>query len=227
LIRWARKDGQQVFPDKFIPIAEQTGIIEKIGAWVIKRTCDDMIAYHTAHDLPYEQSFAVNVSTRQLTSNKPFSETLAAILLETGYPADKLEIEITETALAYDQTIVMRELNAISALGVRISLDDFGTGYSSLSNLVQLPIDCLKVDRSFVSECLSSNKHARIVESVCSLAKSLGMTIVAEGIEDIETVAFLKSLHCDLLQGYFYSKPIVKEAYFDKFLNNTVAHVKA
>ncbi len=224
LIRWRVGQSEMVSPDLFIPIAEQAGMISDIGKWVMRQVCTDAINHADVSNLYECDSIAVNVSPRQLTVGN-FAEVIQSILDETGYPASCLEIEITETALASDGERVMRQLNAIHEMGIRIAIDDFGTGYSSLMNLVEMPIDTLKIDRSFVMRCLQSRRHRKIVESVCSLAHGLELTIVAEGVEDVRVANYLEKLGCDVMQGYYFSRPISNREYFDNFYHHNTKKI--
>lgn len=170
-------------------------------------------------------SVAVNVSMRQLSSLTSFARIVDSALSETGLPASLLEIEVTESSLGDDPKQVISELHSIHDMGVSIAIDDFGTGFSSLSNLVDLPIDTLKIDRSFVSACLGDCSHQNIVKAVCSLAKCLNLAVVAEGVENSAVAAYLETLGCDLLQGYHFARPL-SAPQFMQLLNARDAELK-
>ncbi len=204
LVRWQDPERGPIAPGRFIPIAEDSGLIEALGRFVLETACREALAF------PASLRLAVNVSARQLTRNH-FEDSVAAVLATTGFPAERLELEITESTLqALDDN---REvLDSIRSLGVRIAIDDFGTGYSSLSVLKHLPIDRLKIDQSFVRDIPADANDVAIVEAICALGLSLGLWITAEGIETREQLAVLRRLGCHEGQGYLFSRPLPAEA---------------
>lgn len=220
LLRWNRNGNSSISPAIFIPIAEQCGLIHNIGFWVMEEVCLRIVEMN--RDRETFIPIAVNVSTRQLTSEYSFVDFMINTLERTQCPVELLEIEITETALASDPEKVMEQIEQLHKLGITISIDDFGTGYSSLVNLVNMPVDCLKIDRSFVSECIDSLPHRRIVEATCSLAKNLNMSIVAEGVEDKHIASFMKALGCDFIQGYYYSRPIPLPEFYATYTSELI-----
>jgi predicted signal transduction protein with EAL and GGDEF domain len=207
LIRWQRPGFGLVPPMDFIPVAEETGLIVPIGSWVLREACRQMRAWHLRFSSEPALTIAVNFSAKQFIQ-PDLVEQVAAILRETGLDPRSLKIEFTESVAMQDAERTTRILNEFKALGLYTSIDDFGTGYSSLSYLSRLPLDILKLDRTFVSG-MDKNKESRhIVHTIISLAHNLGMDVVAEGIETLAQADELKSLGCHYAQGYFFSKPI-------------------
>lgn len=201
LIRWQPPGGPMIFPDQFIPVAEESGLIVDLGNLMILQACRQMAVWQR-----WDIAVAVNVSLRQLRSGSLVG-TIREALAATGVPARCLKVEITESAMMENIEGTAEQLRAIKALGVRLSIDDFGTGFSSLSHLKMLPVDEMKIDRSFVSD-LTSNKHSqKIVASIVRLAHELQLAVVAEGVEDENALLHLRGLGCDLAQGYFFDRP--------------------
>ncbi|UUZ50866.1 EAL domain-containing protein [Massilia sp. B-10] len=198
-----RKDGSMVPPTVFIPIAEQTGLIQRLGHWAMREACKAVVALDAAgHRLP----LSVNVSPSQFRQND-FVEQVRATLAETGAPAELLILEVTEGLLIdkFDDTVVrMREL---AALGLRFSIDDFGTGYSSLAYLRRMPLYELKIDRSFISDTPSDANGLAIVQAILAMARHLGLRVVAEGVETQAQADFLVAAECDCMQGYLFARP--------------------
>jgi diguanylate cyclase len=200
LLRWKHPTRGGISPAVFIPIAEETGAILPIGDWVLRTACREAASW------PQLLKIAVNVSAVQLY-NASFVGELHQILLETGLPARRLEIEITETALVRDFNRALATLRQIKALGVDIAMDDFGTGYSSLSNLRAFPFDRIKIDRSFIRSVNSNQQAATIVRAVLGLGRGLGLPVLAEGVETDAELRFLQDEMCDEVQGYFLGRP--------------------
>jgi diguanylate cyclase (GGDEF)-like protein len=219
LLRWHHPELGWVNPEKFIAIAEEIGLIEEIGVFVLNQACDQFAQWREA-GLPISQ-IAVNVSPRQILYTDIVS-SVRDVLNRTGLPGSCLELEITENLLISDYDVVEKKLFDLQQLGVGLALDDFGTGYSSLNHLHQLPFDTLKIDKTFVDALGTSDKADAIVISIIALAKSLNKTIVAEGIEQQEQCQFLVSRGCQLIQGYLYSKPVSGDDLRDLLANNTV-----
>jgi diguanylate cyclase (GGDEF)-like protein len=200
LVRWKHPERGLISPAEFIPLAEETGLINRIGEWVLRQACADALAW------PESIRVSVNFSPAQFKS-RDLTQLVSRVLEETGLPPRRLEIEITESLLLRDVESNLRALRALKALGVRISMDDFGTGYSSLSNLRSFPFDKIKIDRSFVHDIESSPDAAAIVHAVLGLGQSLGMSTCAEGVETDEQLTYLRQEGCTEIQGYYYSKP--------------------
>jgi diguanylate cyclase (GGDEF)-like protein len=206
LVRWKSPSRGEISPGVFIPIAEEIGAILPIGDWVLKEACREAATWK----MPLK--VAVNVSAVQLHS-PAFAQELHQILLESGLPAKRLEIEITETALVRDLNRTLATLRQVKALGVDIAMDDFGTGYSSLSNLRAFPFDRIKIDRSFIKQVHSNQQAATIVRAVLGLGKGLGLPVIAEGVETNDELRFLQQESCDEVQGYLLGRPAAIETF--------------
>ncbi|KMJ57476.1 diguanylate cyclase [Bacillus sp. LL01] len=204
LIRWNHPTLGLIYPDKFIGLAEETGLITNIGEWVIEEACAQNKKWIDAGMAPFK--VAVNLSTHQFFKLNLVSH-VQSVLERTGLDPKYLVVEITES-MAMDFDYSLRVLQQLKGLGVYISIDDFGTGYSSLSYLKSFPIDYLKIDRSFVRDVLQDNNDVNIVKAIITLAHNLGLRVIAEGVETIEQLDFLKKYNCDTIQGYLFSKPI-------------------
>jgi len=210
LIRWQHPDWGLVSPAEFIPLAEETGLILPIGEWVLAEACAQARAWHDAGHAGLR--IAVNLSGRQL-SQKDLPGIVASTLKRCGVVRGTLELEITESLLMQDLEQTADTLEALVALGVTVSMDDFGTGYSSLSYLKRLPIDVLKIDQSFVRDIGVDPDDAAIVQAIIAMAHSLGIKVVAEGVETAEQLAFLRQYRCDSMQGYYFSRPVPPEQF--------------
>jgi predicted signal transduction protein with EAL and GGDEF domain len=207
LVRWQRPDFGLVAPGEFIPLAEETGLIVTIGSWVLRQACSQMCAWHLQFPSEPPLTIAVNFSAKQFIQ-PDLIEQMVQILRESHLDPGSLGVEFTESVAMQDVERTARVLSELKVLGVHTSIDDFGTGYSSLSHLRRLPLDILKLDRSFLSEMDNSNESREIVRTVISLAHILGMDVVAEGIETAEQADQLRSFGCKYAQGYFFSKPM-------------------
>ncbi len=205
LIRWRHPVKGLIRPDRFIPIAEQSELIVPIGEWVLREACKQAKIWHQAGHT--DLCVSVNVSASQLHRHD-LKEIINETLISNKLPAEALEIELTETTISNSEEIVFETLTAIKSLGVRIAMDDFGTGYSSLSYLNKLPIDKIKVDRSFVQKITSETTHAPIITAILAMAHSLDLPVTAEGVELQAQVDFLKDKGCGLIQGYLISHPV-------------------
>lgn len=208
LIRWQHPTQGLVSPMSFIPVAEENGLIVPIGEWVLRTACSDAATWlAVGHAL----RVAVNLSPLQFR-HPGLVQTVQDILDATGLPPELLELEVTEGALMEDSEITLATLNALRSRGMHLSLDDFGTGYSSMSYLTRLPLNNLKVDQSFVRNLPHDKESLAIVRAIVSLAKAIGLTVTAEGIEDLAQARVLQSFACEMLQGYYISKPIPAQA---------------
>ncbi|PCJ30088.1 MAG: hypothetical protein COA99_18650 [Moraxellaceae bacterium] len=214
LLRW-KPEGEMISPATFIPMAEETGLIQNIGAWVIEEACSQLKEWRQSFDLPEDFSVAINLSVKQLNDSSVVS-LLERELTRHKLPASMIEMEITETVVMEKTDQNLQVLCDIHALGVSIALDDFGTGYSSMSYLTQLPLNVLKIDRSFVME-MHTVQGAAIVKAIVALAKGLSLKVVAEGVETESQMLTLKDLSCDYVQGFFYSKPLSCEMMEERF----------
>jgi EAL domain-containing protein (putative c-di-GMP-specific phosphodiesterase class I) len=209
LLRWQNPELGLVSPAEFIPLAEETGLIVSIGEWVIRTACKQNKAWQAAGLRPLRVS--VNLSARQFKEQN-LVERVAQVLNETGLEARYLELELTESLLQNPEATIT-PLKELHALGVYLSIDDFGTGYSSLSYLKRFPIDTIKIDRSFVRDITTDADDAAIANAIITMAHSLGMHVVAEGVETGEQLAFLCRRECDSMQGYYFSKPLPADAF--------------
>ena len=210
LVRWANPEFGLISPVDFIPLAEDSGMIVSIGAWVLKESCRRAREWHRRGHA--KLCIAVNVSIRQLHESD-FIDTVREALEASGLEPSALIIELTENMLMENAESNVVKLRDLKRLGVRLSIDDFGTGYSSLSYLQRFPLDQLKIDRSFVAEITGLNSHAPIVKAVVSLAHDLGLSVVAEGIETHHQLAHVRAYGCEEYQGYYCSKPLPAEEF--------------
>jgi diguanylate cyclase (GGDEF)-like protein/PAS domain S-box-containing protein len=208
LVRWRHPEGGVIPPGEFIPIAEESGLVVQIGAWVLDAACAQASAWHKT-GLP-EFKIAVNLSAREFAP--ALSQRVAAVLRRHDLPASWLELEITEGMLTHSTEDVIHMMGELARLGIGLSLDDFGTGFSSLSYLKRFPIDTLKIDRSFVTGIPSDANDCAIASAIASMAKQLNLHVVAEGVETAAQLAFLKKLGCDEVQGYLFSPPVEASA---------------
>jgi EAL domain-containing protein (putative c-di-GMP-specific phosphodiesterase class I) len=214
LLRWTDSELGPVGPEEFIPIAENTGLISQIGSWVLSAACAQACTWQDAGFTEIRMS--VNVSACQFRDDD-WVETVADTLRETGLSSGCLDLEITETSIVREEPKTIAALTRLSEMGVGIVLDDFGTGYSSLTHLRGLPIDRIKIDRSFVSEITEQGEGGALAGAIVSLAHSLQLTVVAEGVETEAQAQFLRSGGCDEVQGYLFSRPVPAEE-FERFL---------
>ena len=200
LVRWNRADGQPCGPDKFIPVAEESGFIDVLGAWVLTEACKAARHWDGI-------KLSINVSPAQLR-NPAFPTLLGQVLEDTGFPAERLELEITETHFVGDQKVVSRSLNMIRGFGVGVALDDFGSGYASIGFLRQFRFEKLKIDRSLIVEAGENKASRAMMVSSIALARALDMRVTAEGIETQEQADFARTAGCDQMQGWLYSKAV-------------------
>ncbi|KAF0866591.1 bifunctional diguanylate cyclase/phosphodiesterase [Pseudomonas sp. LD120] len=214
LLRWNSPNLGLVSPDRFLPLAERTGLIVPIGNWVINEACRQMAEWHALDQ--GEWSIAVNLSTVQLASAE-LVDVVRSALQNNGLPPRFLTLEVTESTAMLDAEAALIVLDQLSALGVSISIDDFGTGYSSLLYLKRLPANELKIDRGFITELAKNSDDAAIVSSIVALGKTLGMRVVAEGVETAEQQEMLTDLGCDILQGYLLGKPMSAQKMLERF----------
>lgn len=211
LIRWNHPTRGLIQPDTFIPIAEETGLIIPIGRWVLKEACSDLMRWQNKINCDHPLFMSVNISSKQFLRPNLLEE-IQQILSESGLPPEQLKLEITETALMENTDETVHLIEQLKKSGIKIVIDDFGTGYSSMSYLQQLPIDTLKVDRSFISKMSGiSDENKKIVETIIALAHELNMNVVAEGVETREQHIVLSAMKCQLAQGFLFSKPLQKE----------------
>jgi diguanylate cyclase (GGDEF)-like protein/PAS domain S-box-containing protein len=209
LLRWQHPQRGLVPPLQFVPILEDIGLIVPVGEWVVRTVCEQLLHWQAAGIAP--RPVAVNLSARQF-QQRQLDASIAAILADTGVAPQLLELELTESVLMSDADEATRTLDALRSQGVRLAVDDFGTGYSSLAYLKRLPLDALKIDRAFVRDVTTDPDDAAITRAIISLAHSLNLKVVAEGVETAEQLQFLREHGCDEMQGYYFAKPMEAEA---------------
>ncbi len=205
LVRWQHPERGRIAPIDFIPTAESTGLITPLSEWILHEACTKTAEWSALHGC--DISVAVNLSAVQFRRGR-LMETIGQTLRQTGLRPSCLTLEITETIMIHDVDDVEQQLHALSALGVKIAIDDFGTGYSSLAHVRQLPINKIKVDRSFVSEMLTDRRDAAVVEAVIALGRNLGVTVVAEGVETQQQMDYLRGTPAIDIQGFYIAKPM-------------------
>ncbi|MBI2380690.1 MAG: EAL domain-containing protein [Gammaproteobacteria bacterium] len=210
LVRWHRPGGGIISPDRFIPIAEERGLITAISAWVMREACRQLRAWEDAGLKPVP--IAINLDARQF-SRPELPHQLFSLLTEYRLPVDWLQLELTESALLLDEHAVRENLSELRRLGFRIAVDDFGTGYSSLSYLHRFPLDDLKIDRSFIHSLSTTGDDASLVSAIIGIGHTLGLAVIAEGVENEDQLEFLKRNRCDLAQGYLFSPPENPDAF--------------
>jgi EAL domain-containing protein (putative c-di-GMP-specific phosphodiesterase class I) len=216
LIRWKTDDGRNIPPDQFISLAEYSGLILDLGEWVFRTAVAQLMAWDAA-GLP-KLRMAINVSPTQFRDPR-FTVRLKAIIDEMQAPAPRIELEITEGVAMLDTEMTISILRELKALGVEIAVDDFGTGFSSLSYLHRLPLNRLKIDRSFVHDMTTGDgSGATIADMVVKLGQSLGLSVIAEGVETEAQAEMLRSKGCELAQGYLYSRPVDADTFRDWFV---------
>jgi len=204
LARWTLPDGEDISPTIFIPMAERISMIWPLGAWVLQHACQTVARWGSVGG--HAPVLSVNVSTHQITER--FAGVIDRVLKSTGLPPAQLELEITESAMIADAGLAIACCEEWRALGVHIAVDDFGVGYSSFSYLARLPVNRLKLDKSFVQRVTFEKKTAAIVSSVLALGKEMGMAVVVEGVETEQQFVLLERLGCQQVQGYLLAKPL-------------------
>jgi EAL domain-containing protein (putative c-di-GMP-specific phosphodiesterase class I) len=205
LVRWSHPQRGILSPQEFIQVAEDTGLILPIGEYVLRTACAQAKAWQDAGHSNFWVS--VNISARQF-QDKSLVDKITKILAELALHSNALRLEITESIAVRDKEYTIRIMNELNALGVHTSLDDFGTGYSSLSYLKQFPLSVLKIDRSFIQDAMLNKKNETLIIAIITMARSLGLEVVAEGVEKDEQLVFLRLQHCDSVQGFLLSRPL-------------------
>jgi diguanylate cyclase (GGDEF)-like protein len=211
LIRWERAPDTVIMPSEFVPIAEETGLINELGAWALHEALGTLRRWIDEGIAPATTTISVNVSPRQIADPR-FAGIVREALATTGIPSELLWLEITETMMVEEPELAQRTLREIRDMGVRIALDDFGTGYSSLSLLQQFPIQRIKIDRAFISGIADRAYDHTLVRTIIAMARSMELDLVAEGIETVQQLQSLRDLGCDKAQGYLISRPVPVEA---------------
>ena len=207
-MRWQHPLRGMIAPAEFIPVAEECGLILPLGHWVLLTACRQVRAWLDAGIDMGEM--AVNISAHQFRQ-VDFVLTVQGVLAETGLPANRLELEITESTVMHGVDAAIQTLAQLKAMGVRLAIDDFGTGYSSLSYLRRFPLDRLKIDRSFLADVDTDANAASLVTSIVMLGRSLGLQLVAEGVENFAQAEFLRTLECERVQGFHFYQPVSAE----------------
>jgi EAL domain-containing protein (putative c-di-GMP-specific phosphodiesterase class I) len=211
LVRWQHPQRGLVSPNEFIPVAEDTRLILPLGRLVLHKACQQMKAWQERFGTRAPMMMSVNLSSKQLQQSD-LVEQIQTILRQTGLEPGALKLEITESSFMEDLGAAIATLLRLKSLGLRVAIDDFGTGYSSLSYLCRLPVDTLKIDRSFVSRIEVDSANSGIVETIVSLAHSLKLDVIAEGVETASQLVQLQALGCEHVQGYYFSKPLTADA---------------
>ena len=219
LLRWNCPTRGTVSPVDFIPIAEETGLIVPLGEWVLRQACTEAASW------PTQIKVAVNLSPAQF-KNRSIVQTVMSALAQSGLPANRLELEITESVLLQESEATLATLHQLRGLGIRISMDDFGTGYSSLSYLRTFPFDKIKIDRSFVSDLSKEGDCAAIIKAVAGLGRGMGIVTTAEGVETAEQLEHVRNEGCTEVQGYLFSKPL-PAAEIRLFIRTRAAGIRA
>jgi diguanylate cyclase (GGDEF)-like protein len=225
LVRWQHPGRGLIHPTEFISVAEETGLILPIGQWVLREACRQLRAWQLITDKSYPITVSVNLSGKQLADPK-LANLIEQVLQETQFDARLLKLEITETVFMENVESAAMIFSQLRALDIALSIDDFGTGYSSLSYLHHFPINILKIDRSFVTRMMDGGESMAIIKTIVSLAKSLGMTVIAEGVESAQQKFLLQGLRCESGQGYFFSKPLdcnAAGAFYEKCTSSNTA----
>jgi EAL domain-containing protein (putative c-di-GMP-specific phosphodiesterase class I) len=217
LLRWQHPELGAISPAEFIPLAEDSGLIISIGEWVLREAVQQAKKWMDAGQLPL--IMAVNLSATQFR-HPDLPDMVTRILDEVGLAAEFLELELTEGVAMNDPQDAIAVMDRLHALGIRMSIDDFGTGYSSLSYLKKFKVYKLKIDQSFVRDINTDPEDKAIVSAVISMARSLGLQTIAEGVETKEQISYLREQGCNEVQGYFYSKPVTAEQ-FEQYIKNT------
>jgi EAL domain-containing protein (putative c-di-GMP-specific phosphodiesterase class I) len=205
LMRWKHSSMGWVSPAEFIPVAEESGIIVKLGEWVMRTAAAQAAQWLAQGHLNFRM--AVNLSVRQFAANN-LPELVASVLADTQLPPHMLELEVTESLALHSVATTLGTLHACKSLGVQLAMDDFGTGYSSLAYLKRYPLDSLKIDQVFVRNITRDTGDAAITRAIVAMAHSFGMSVIAEGVETVDQLEYLRQLDCEDFQGYLFSKPV-------------------
>ncbi|HEY3242311.1 MAG TPA: EAL domain-containing protein, partial [Phycisphaerae bacterium] len=211
LLRWSHPQLGLIPPAEFVPVAEEIGLIARLGGWTLAEACRQLSRWQRQSSAAATLAINVNVSNRQLME-PDFCAQLEQVLLETGIGGRSLNLEITESTLVTASAALARRLNELKQLGVQLHMDDFGTGYSSLGYLHSSPFDVVKIDRAFVSNLSASREYTAVVHAIITLARNLNIKVTAEGLETEEQLAQILTLDCDYAQGYYFSEPLEAEA---------------
>lgn len=205
LARWNDPVHGHVPPNRFIPLAEETGEIENIGRWVVREACRQLSEWRSMSlTIP---TLSVNLSALHFRSNQ-LPDQVSEAMVEFAIPGDQLTVEITESMMMEQDEEILRRIEILRNMGVGLSIDDFGTGFSGLSRLVSLPVTELKIDKTFVDRCQTEKRIQSLLEAIISIGQSLNLMVIAEGVETKEQFELLRSMNCPVIQGYYFSRPI-------------------
>jgi EAL domain-containing protein (putative c-di-GMP-specific phosphodiesterase class I) len=210
-VRWQRPSSQQVSPSVFIPLAEETGLILQLGAWVLEAACRQLVSWGSSPETAH-LTMAVNVSARQFRQ-PAFVDQVLQIIERTGADPRRLKLELTESLLVANIENTIDTMRALKEKGIGFALDDFGTGYSSLAYLKRLPLDQLKIDQSFVRDVLTDPNDAAIARTILGLGHTLGLDVIAEGVETVDQRNFLALHGCSAFQGFLFGQPVTAEQF--------------
>ncbi len=210
LLRWQHPERGMLDPGEFIPVAEDSGLIEPIGRWVMEQACRQTLVWHDERPDARPIDVSVNLSARQVT-HRDLTAAVSEILARTGLAPEHLHLEITESVLVEEHGVATSTLEALKELGVSLVLDDFGTGYSSLAYLNRFPLDVLKIDRSFTEALGVEAERTAIVEAIIGMARALALDVVAEGVENEAQASELRRLGCDWAQGFYFARPMAAQ----------------
>ncbi|MDX8382113.1 MAG: EAL domain-containing protein, partial [Ghiorsea sp.] len=217
LIRWNHPKDGMISPGEFIPLAEETGLIIPIGTWVLETACKQAKAW-LDEGLP-AMLLSVNLSSHQFRK-KEFMAILHAALTDSGFPPKQLQLELTERIIMQEDNFTVSRLQTIHDMGIHLSIDDFGTGYSSMSYLKKFPLNELKIDKSFIDDICADEDDAIIVAAMINLAHGLKLSVIAEGVEEVEQLNWLEWHDCDAIQGYHFSRPLPANEFKEFVLNH-------
>jgi EAL domain-containing protein (putative c-di-GMP-specific phosphodiesterase class I) len=209
LVRWTHPELGFISPEKFIPIAEETGLVIKVDNWVLREVCQQMATWQVDYPQHSPLTISVNISGQNF-SQPTFVEYIRSILQSSGLQPDQLHLEITESTIMKYADSTVKMLADLKQMGVKLHIDDFGTGYSSLNYLHNFSLDAIKIDRSFISNMLKSESSSGLVYTIIKLAHMLNMTVIAEGVETDNQKSLLKNMQCEQAQGYYFAKPMDK-----------------
>lgn len=207
LLRWNHPEKGVVPPGAFLGIVEETGIIQDIGLWVLQEACKDIKTWTDLGRIGNSQTISINVSGKEFSA-PDFVDTVVSVLEKTGIDAKFLGIEITEGSLVSIDETVIKKITTLQQMGIKFSIDDFGTGYSSLSYLQKLPLNTLKIDRSFVNEIKGASHDNPLIDTIIMMAHNLGLEVIAEGVETEQELLYLSSKNCRVYQGFYFSKAV-------------------
>jgi EAL domain-containing protein (putative c-di-GMP-specific phosphodiesterase class I) len=223
LVRWNHPKRGLVYPMEFIPLAEENGLIRPIGEWILQEACRGLKRFQERNPAEHPLTMSINISGKQF-SQKDLVDKLAGFLQETGVDPQCLALEITETMIMENVDAAVETMTQLRDMGIHLHIDDFGTGHSSLSYLHRFPVNALKIDRSFIKKLAADGSNKEIILSIISLAKSMNVDVIAEGVEMEHQLSKIKEMHCGYGQGFFFARPMSSED-IDEWLKGRKYHV--